>query len=187
MSTTLDSKRIRGIIAISVLSATLIFGYIYFLVSSVSVYMITKYLSAKETAQSSKIPSIVLPMAKYRLHLHHWLIASAGMAVVLIRGPWFFPSDLVYGVLSGIAFHGVHCYDDWHKIIILKQGKRVRCMSESPDQSRAASPARYELALSVGEAKLGTTKILSRQGKKLEVSIAAGVATGRTAELTNAL
>jgi len=187
MSTTLDSKRIRGIIAISVLSATLIFGYIYFLVSSVSVYMITKYLSAKETAQSSKIPSIVLPMAKYRLHLHHWLIASAGIAVVLIRGPWFFPSDLVYGVLSGIAFHGVHCYDDWHKILILKQGKRVRCMSESPDQSRAASPARYELALSVGEAKLGTTKILSRQGKKLEVSIPAGVATGRTVKLTNAL
>jgi len=160
MSTRLDSRKIRRIIAISALSASLIFGYIYFLVSSISAYMITKYLGAKETAQSSKIPSIVLPLAKYRLHLHHWLIASAAIAVVLIRGPWFFPSDLVYGVLSGIAFHGVHCYDDWHKILILKQGKRVRYMSEPLDQSRAASPVCYELAIASEEATRGTTKIL---------------------------
>lgn len=120
VSTTLDSRRIRGIIAILALSASLIFGYLYFLISSISAYMITKYLSAKGTAQSSKIPSILLPLGKYRLHLHHWLIASAGIAVVLIQGAWFFRSDLAYGVLSGIAFHGVHCYDDWHKILILK-------------------------------------------------------------------
>lgn len=120
MSTTLDSRRIRGIVAISVLSASLIFGYLYFLITSISAYMITKYLSAKETAQSSKIPSVVLPLGKYRLHLHHWLIASAGIAVVLIQGAWFLHSDLVYGALSGIAFHGVHSYDDWHRILILK-------------------------------------------------------------------
>jgi len=120
VSTTLDSRRIRGIIAILVLSASLIFGYLYFLISSISAYMITKYLSAKGTAESSKIPSLVLPLGKYKLHLHHWLIASAGIAVVLIQGAWFFRSDLAYGVLSGIAFHGVHCYDDWHKILLLK-------------------------------------------------------------------
>jgi len=117
----LDSRRTRGIIAISVLSASLIFGYLYFLISSISAYMITKYLSARETAESSKIPSIVLPLGKYKLHLHHWLIASVGIAVVLIEGAWFFRSDLAYGALSGIAFHGVHCYDDWHRILILKQ------------------------------------------------------------------
>jgi len=124
MSTTLNSRRIRRVIAISALSASLIFGYLYFLISSISAYVITKYLGAKETAQSSKIPSVVLPLGKYRLHLHHWLIASAGMAVVLIQGPWVFPSGLLYGVLGGIAFQGVDCYDDWHKILILKQGQR---------------------------------------------------------------
>ena len=123
-STTLDSKKIRRIIAILALSASLIFGYIYFLVSSISAYMITKYLSAKETTQPSKIPSIVLPLGKYRLHLHHWLISSAAMAIVLIQGSWFFPSDLLYGALGGVAFHGVYCYDDWHKILSLKQRKR---------------------------------------------------------------
>ena len=117
----LDSRRIRGFIAIAVLSAGFTFGYLYFLISSISAYVITKYLSAKETAQSSKIPSVVLPLGKYRLHLHHWLIASAGIAVVLIQGAWFMRLDLVYGALSGIVFHGVHCYDDWHKILISKQ------------------------------------------------------------------
>jgi hypothetical protein len=123
MSATLDSKKIRGIIAISVLSASLIFGYLYFLISSISAYTITKYLSGKGTAQSSTIPSIILPLGRYRLHLHHWLIASAGIALVLIQGTWFLRSDLAYGVLSGIAFHGVHCYDDWHRILIPKRTK----------------------------------------------------------------
>jgi thioredoxin 1 len=60
-------------------------------------------------------------------------------------------------------------------------------MSESSEQSQAFTPVRYEIAVTVEEARLGTKKILSRQGKKLEVSIPAGVKTGSTVKLANAL
>jgi thioredoxin 1 len=60
-------------------------------------------------------------------------------------------------------------------------------MNESSDQSQASAPVHYEIAITAEEARLGTKKILSRQGKKLEVSIPAGVKTGGTVKLANAL
>jgi len=60
-------------------------------------------------------------------------------------------------------------------------------MSESSEQSQAFAPVRYEIAITAEEARLGTKKILSRHGKKLEVHIPAGVVTGSTAKLANAL
>jgi thioredoxin 1 len=60
-------------------------------------------------------------------------------------------------------------------------------MNESSEQSQAFPPVRYEIAITTEEARLGTKKILSRQGKKLEVNIPAGVKTGSTVKLANAL
>jgi thioredoxin 1 len=60
-------------------------------------------------------------------------------------------------------------------------------MNESSGQSQAFTPVRYEIAITAEEARLGTKKILSRHGKKLEVNIRAGVKTGSTVKLANAL
>jgi thioredoxin 1 len=60
-------------------------------------------------------------------------------------------------------------------------------MSESSEQSQAFTPVRYEMTITAEEARLGVKKILSRQGKKLEVSVPAGVKTGSTVKLANAL
>jgi thioredoxin 1 len=60
-------------------------------------------------------------------------------------------------------------------------------MSESFDQDRPSTPVRYEINITAEEARLGAKKILSRQGRKLEVVIPAGVMTGSTVKLTNAL
>jgi thioredoxin 1 len=60
-------------------------------------------------------------------------------------------------------------------------------MSGFSDKSQASAPVRYEISITKEEARLGTKKILSRQGKKLEINISAGVKTGSTIKLTNAL
>ena len=60
-------------------------------------------------------------------------------------------------------------------------------MNESFDQSQAGNSVRYELAITGEEARLGTKKLLSRQGKRLEVNIPAGVITGSMVKLSNAL
>ena len=60
-------------------------------------------------------------------------------------------------------------------------------MDESFEQRDTGNPVRYEIAVSVEEARLGTRKILSRQGKRLEANIPAGVRTGSTVKLSDAL
>ena len=60
-------------------------------------------------------------------------------------------------------------------------------MNESFEQSQTGNSVRYELAITAEEARLGTKKVLSRQGKRLEVNIRAGVVSGNMVKLTNAL
>jgi len=60
-------------------------------------------------------------------------------------------------------------------------------MNESFEQSQTGNSVRYELAITAEEARLGSRKVLSRQGKRLEVNIRAGVVSGNMVKLTNAL
>ena len=58
-------------------------------------------------------------------------------------------------------------------------------LDEILSQARRPQEVRYELAVSQKEASRGVTKILKRQGKKLEVKIPAGVKTGSVVKLRN--
>jgi len=60
-------------------------------------------------------------------------------------------------------------------------------MDEATDTSEIVNSIRYELAITAEEARLGTKKVLSRHGKRLEVNIPTRVKTGSTIKLTNAL
>jgi thioredoxin 1 len=60
-------------------------------------------------------------------------------------------------------------------------------MSESTESSASPSIVRYELSLSEEEAKQGTTKLLPRNQKRLQVNIPAGVSSGSLVKLSNAL
>ena len=60
-------------------------------------------------------------------------------------------------------------------------------MDKDIDESETVNSIRYELAITAEEASLGTTKVLSRHGKRLEVNIPTGVTTGSRIKLTNAL
>jgi hypothetical protein len=114
------SKHIRRAAVLATLSVIFFLGYLHFLSTSVSSFLVTKYLSAKETAQPSRVPSILVPIGNYRLHLHHWLVSSCALLAafaVLGSCSFVFPSEMLYGTLSGIAFQGIYCYDDWHRIV----------------------------------------------------------------------
>jgi len=60
-------------------------------------------------------------------------------------------------------------------------------MAESPDKNQPPIPARYKLSITAKEAKKGSTRILTRKNKKLEIKLPAGISTGRTIKLSNAL
>jgi len=60
-------------------------------------------------------------------------------------------------------------------------------MSESAGETGAAAPVSYELTLTQEEAESGTSKLLSRNNKRLQVKIPAGVISGNTIKVANAL
>lgn len=128
----------RRAVVLAALSAILLLGYLHFLATSISSFLVTKYLSARETAQPSRLPSIVVPFGNYRLHLHHWLISSCALlaAFVLLDASLLaFPSEMLYGALSGIAFQGIYCYDDWHRIV------KRRWLPDAVKKLKGSSPS----------------------------------------------
>jgi len=58
---------------------------------------------------------------------------------------------------------------------------------QSNTQNDAPAPVKYELSLDPAEAAAGTSKLLPRNGKRLQVNIPAGVVSGSLVRLTNAL
>ena len=127
------SKRKRNFVVISTLSTVLIvLGSHVFLATWSFGFLVAKILGSKETGSPSKIPSVILPLGVCRVHLHHWLICCGAMAFVLLRGPWFFPSEVAYGFLSGVALQGIYCYDDWHRIFILRRRRSLPCAVTEP-------------------------------------------------------
>ncbi len=117
-------RRRKGtLVALSALSASIAIWHVFFLASWLLSFVIAKCLGSKEAGKPSRVPSIILPLGVCRIHLHHWLICSTAMVVALLRGSWLLPSELFYGLLSGVALHGIYYYDDWHKILMLRQGK----------------------------------------------------------------
>ena len=60
-------------------------------------------------------------------------------------------------------------------------------MAESSAEKQASAPVRYELSITADDATKGGTRILSRKGKRLELKLPAGISTGSTIKLSNAL
>jgi thioredoxin 1 len=72
------------------------------------------------------------------------------------------------------------------KDILLRLERGETKMNEESKES-SIGPVQYELIISEQDALTGVQKILSRNGKRLQVSIPAGVITGSTVKLSNAL
>jgi len=60
-------------------------------------------------------------------------------------------------------------------------------MSETTGQSAEVPVVRYELSLTPDEAQRGVLKLLTRNGKRLEVEVPPGVNTGSVVKLANAM
>lgn len=60
-------------------------------------------------------------------------------------------------------------------------------LAESSAEDQSAAPVRYELSITKDEAENGSIRILSRKGKRLELKLPAGIATGSTIKMSNAL
>ncbi len=108
----------RKITLLVLLSTGIILGYLSFIAWSVG-FLLVKYLGSKTIGEPSKIRSYFIPLGKYKIHLHHWVLSSCVIIVfVVFKGAYVLPSNLVYGFFGAIVFHGIYSYSDWYKVLI---------------------------------------------------------------------
>ena len=108
----------RKITVLILLSTGIILGYLSFIAWSVG-FVLTKYVGSKKVGEPSKVRSYFIPLGKYKIHLHHWLVSSCAIIIFTVfKGAHVLPSDLFYGFFGAIVFHGIYFYSDWHRILI---------------------------------------------------------------------
>ena len=84
-------------------------------------FVIAKLLGAKADGKEGIVKSIIIPLGKYELHLHHWFV-SLGIGVFgIIREVYVLSPEIFYGFLGGLVFQGIYCYNDWYKIVKPRQ------------------------------------------------------------------
>lgn len=81
-------------------------------------YFFTKILAGKKPGETGKVKSVIIELEKWKIHLHHWLIA---LGIIFFN---FYFNFLPYqqfslGFLSGVVFQGLS-YPDWYKIVVKK-------------------------------------------------------------------
>ncbi len=111
----------RKVTLVVLLSTGIMLGYLSFIAWSAG-FLLAKYLGSKTIGEPSKIRSYFIPLGKYKIHLHHWLLSSCVIiGFVVFKGAYVLPSNLVYGFFGAIVFHGIYFYSDWYKVLIPRQ------------------------------------------------------------------
>jgi hypothetical protein len=111
----------KKVTLVVLLATCIILGYLSFIAWSVG-FLLVKYLGSKTVGEPSKVRSYFIPLGKYKIHLHHWLLSSGVIiAFVVFKGAYVLPSNLVYGFFGAIVFHGIYSYSDWYKVLIPRQ------------------------------------------------------------------
>ena len=96
---------------------SILLGY-FFVLGWTTGLILSKCLSSKKEGAPGKIPSIILPIHRWKIHIHHWITSSCVMGITYLIDFHFFMSPAIaYGVMSGIIFQGIYCYNDWHRIV----------------------------------------------------------------------
>ncbi|MBT9163175.1 MAG: hypothetical protein DDT24_00079 [Chloroflexi bacterium] len=114
---------------ILLLTVAIVVSYLA-VVSWIAGFLIAKYGGGGIEGVQGRVRSIMIPIGRHRLHLHHWLICSGVIIIGMVRNfHLFLPQEIFFGLLGGSVFQGIYCYKDWRKIVLRKH---------SPPKSQSA-------------------------------------------------
>ncbi|HOX29575.1 MAG TPA: hypothetical protein P5080_00955 [Candidatus Paceibacterota bacterium] len=80
-------------------------------------YIGALFLAGKETGMEGYVRSLIFDLGKYRLHLHHWVLCLTVIPVAIHYNLAFVSDQFVIGMLGGLAYQGISCYNDWHQVL----------------------------------------------------------------------
>ncbi|MFC1941122.1 hypothetical protein ACFLWL_01745 [Chloroflexota bacterium] len=98
------------------IAASITLGYL-FLLSWLLAFLATKNVAGKSVGERGKVRSIIIPFRGWAIHLHHWLYSLGLIAFSSTTGIYFLTPTITYGLLGGLVFQGIYCYNDWHVIL----------------------------------------------------------------------
>ena len=84
-------------------------------------FVFGKYVAGKEPGQPGKIGSLRFSVGRYIIHLHHWFYVSLGLVIIFVSGVVYFFPIFLLGFVSGFAFQGIYCYNDWYRFVLKKK------------------------------------------------------------------
>ena len=125
----------------SIIVATIMLGCLFFL-SLLLGFLASKYVAGKSVGERGKVRSIVIPLRRWGIHLHHWLHSLCLMGLSFTTNMHFLTPGITYGLLGGLVFQGIYSYGDWHVILISRHQTRVKECSVNTSRNRAHSQSR---------------------------------------------
>ena len=106
---------------VSIVVASLTVGYI-FVFSWIAGHLAGNLGGGKIEGQAGRVKSIVIPIgARWKLHLHHWICSLSLLTASAASGFFILGPHVTYGFLGGLAFQGIYCYSDWHRVLIRRR------------------------------------------------------------------
>jgi len=101
---------------------SIIVGFLSYYLSYISGlvgFIAAKWGAGKQEGKSGKVNSVVLSWRKYRLHLHHWILASGISVACALQGIYLLTPELFHGFLGGLVFQGIYSYSDWYRVVTI--------------------------------------------------------------------
>ncbi len=102
---------------VSLIAASLAMGPL-FILSWVIGLAIGKMGGGKSAGKPGSVKSVIIPLWKWKIHFHHWLFSLGLISISAASDIYLMNPHVTWGLLGGLAFHGIYSYGDWHKIII---------------------------------------------------------------------
>ncbi len=106
----------KKLVLLALLPSGIAWGYVFYL-SCAAGFIISHYCGGEACGRPGRVKSIIIPLRRYELHLHHWFLATLAAISSAVQGFFLVRPELFYGVLGGLVLQGIYCYKDWHRIV----------------------------------------------------------------------
>ncbi len=106
----------KKLVLLGLLPTVIALGHVFYL-SCAAGFAISHYCGGEESGRAGRVKSIIIPLRRHELHLHHWFLATLAAASSAVQGFFLVRPELFYGVLGGLVLQGIYCYKDWHQIV----------------------------------------------------------------------
>ena len=90
---------------------------IYILILGIIIGFLVAKICCGKKAGDPGLFRLRFNLKKYIVHLHHWLLASIGLIILILLN---FYNNIIYGILIGLIIQGL-TYKDFYKIIYSEQ------------------------------------------------------------------